>query len=148
RPTEISVRKQQLAEALTKKQDHADRGVEKMSEIVSARTQLPNDRTKVHLLFTKLGEQDNVEAYLHMFEVIATREAWARPEWAKILAPFLSGEAQWAYYALPAPTNKDYDAFKAEIMARMGLSPVSAAQNLFQWAYDKYLLVRARASQL
>lgn len=42
---------------------------------------------KANLLLMKLGKQDDVEAFIHTFEVIATREAWAKPEWAAQVRP-------------------------------------------------------------
>lgn len=86
--------------------------------------------------------------FIHTFEVIANREGWAKPDWAKILAPFLSGEAQRAYYALPAPSNDGYDGVKAEILARTGPSSVGAAQKFCQWAYEEHIPVRAKVAQL
>ncbi|MGL5295076.1 MAG: hypothetical protein ACRC9V_15200, partial [Aeromonas sp.] len=58
---------------------------------------LPDARATAHQLLTKLTAQDDIEAYLHTFEVVATREVWNKSEWARILAPFLTGEAQQAY---------------------------------------------------
>ncbi|KAK2858216.1 hypothetical protein Q7C36_006135 [Tachysurus vachellii] len=43
---------------------------------------------------------DDVEAFLLMFECTEHREGWRRAEWANILAPLLTGEAQLAYHAL------------------------------------------------
>ncbi|MGL5294269.1 MAG: hypothetical protein ACRC9V_10970 [Aeromonas sp.] len=125
---EITVRQQQLTEQMTQRQNRADVAMEQMRETIAARIPLPEARSAAHHLLTKLTDQDDVEAYLHTFEVIANREAWDKSEWVKILAPFLMGEAQQAYYALPAAVTEDYDVLKAEILTRMGLSTVSAAQ--------------------
>ncbi|KAI7802247.1 hypothetical protein IRJ41_004894 [Triplophysa rosa] len=137
RLAEITVRQQQLTEQLTQRQNRADAAMDQMREAIAAWIPLP-----------ELTDQDDVEAYLHTFEVIAAREAWDKAEWVKILAPFLTGEAQRAYYALPTVAAEDYDVLKAEILARMGLSAISAAHLFFKWTYDENTPVRAQAAQL
>lgn len=62
--------------------------------------------------------------------------------------PFLTGEAQRAYYSLQAPRNEQYDDLKAEILAQMGLSPTCAAQQFHQWSYDEQSPIRSQAAQL
>ncbi len=79
-----------------------------------------------------------MEVYLHTFEVIATREAWERERWAQAFTPFLTGDAQRAFYSLQLPQSE----------AHMGLSPVCAAQLFQQWTYDEHLPIRAQASRL
>lgn len=52
-------------------------------------------------LEAKLTCEDNVKAFLLTFEQATQHEHWKEEHWVDILAPFLSGEAQHAYYALP-----------------------------------------------
>lgn len=59
--------------------------------------------------------------------------------------PFLTGEAQRAYYSLQALRNEQYDDLKAEILAQVGLSLTCAAQQLNQWSYDEQSPMRPLA---
>lgn len=92
--------------------------------------------------------ESDIEAYLHTFEVIASREAWEKEQWAHILVPFLTGKVQQAYFSLQPPQNDDYDILKGEILARIGLSLVCAVQQFHQWMYDERTPVLAQAAQL
>lgn len=87
------------------------------------RMPLSGPRLTAHHMLLKMTELDDVEAYLQMFEVVAVREAWDKEQWARLLAPLLLGEAQRAYYVLPADRIDDYDLLKAVILARVGLTP-------------------------
>ncbi len=51
----------------------------------------------------------DVENYLQMFEAIATREDWPQGEWARVLAPLLTGEAQRAYFTLSPEQRESYE---------------------------------------
>lgn len=102
----------------------------------------------VNQLLSKLTELDDVEAYLHTFEVVAKREGWYETEWAGIIACLLTGEAQHAYYSLFPSSATEYAALKQEILAWVGLSPVCASQRFFEWTYDPRASVRVQASQL
>ncbi|MGL5225984.1 MAG: hypothetical protein ACRC8Q_11780 [Aeromonas sp.] len=55
-----------------------------------------------------------------------------------ILAPFLTGEAQ----------RGDYAALKREILARIGVSSVTAAQQCHEWIYKDSEPVRSQTAQL
>lgn len=41
-------------------------------------------------LLTKLTYLDDVEAYLHIFKVVAEQEGWDETEWSGIIAPLLT----------------------------------------------------------
>lgn len=115
--------------------------VEQLQGTATQRTPLPEPCMQAHLHLTKLIDQEDVEAYSHIFEVIATREAWEKERWAQVLAPFLMGDAQRAYNSLQRPQSEDYEALKSEILAHVGLSPVFAAEHFQQWTYDEHLLI-------
>ncbi|KAL1249351.1 hypothetical protein QQF64_020356 [Cirrhinus molitorella] len=55
-----------------------------------------------------------------MFE--STAEGWPPNDWVQALAPLLTGEAQRAYFTLPAEVRDQYEAVKTEVLVRMGLS--------------------------
>ena len=91
---------------------------------------------------------DDVEAFLQVFENTAQREAWPEDEWARALAPLLTGEAQRAYFSLPFAAAEDYHEVKREILARLGLSPVCAAQQFHEWEFKPQVSARAQAAEL
>ena len=66
---------------------------------------------------TKLGPDDDVEAYLEVFERTAQRESWPEEQWAHIVAPFLTGPAQQVSQDLPADAARQYPALKQAILA-------------------------------
>uniref|UniRef100_A0A8C5QNF1 CCHC-type domain-containing protein n=1 Tax=Leptobrachium leishanense TaxID=445787 RepID=A0A8C5QNF1_9ANUR len=88
---------------------------------------------------------DDVEAYLTTFERTAEREGWPKEEWAGLLAPFLTGEPQKAYFDLEPEAARKYDTLKAEILARLGVTTAVHAQRVHQW---RYVAEKAPRSQM
>ncbi len=78
----------------------------------------------------------------------AVCEGWESEDCARLLAPLLTGEAQGAYFALPSAVSDTYSELKKEILARLGLSPVCAAQYFHDWEYKPRLPARAQAAEL
>ncbi len=99
-------------------------------------------------LLPKMTPHNDVEAYLQMFETTATSKGWHPDDWARALAPLLTGEAQRAYFALPAASASQYVEVKKEILARLGLSPICAAQYFHEWEYKPRLPACAQAAEL
>lgn len=62
-----------------------------------------------------------------------TQEGWESDDWAHLLAPLLTDEAQRAYFTLPTEVSSKYSELKKEILARLGLSSVCAAQYFHNW---------------
>lgn len=85
-------------------------------------TPLPDPTQDAQNLLSNITIDDNVEAYLVTFERVAIREDWPLREWAHILAPLLTGEAQIAYFAMPEEEAEDYHSLKTEMLACCGLS--------------------------
>ncbi len=117
------------------------------------RVPLPDPRAQAAQLLPKMTAHDDAENYLRMFEAIALREDWPREdwprvEWARILAPLLTGEPQRAYFSLPPHLADAYEELKREILGRVGLSPVAAAQLFHNWEYTSQKPARAQAAEL
>ena len=71
---------------------------------------------------TKLTEQDDIEAYLTVFERMMGAYEVEKSRWAFMLAPQLTGKAQQAYAALSADDAGDYPALKAAILQRYDIN--------------------------
>ncbi|XP_058623918.1 uncharacterized protein LOC131534852 [Onychostoma macrolepis] len=145
--TEVSIRQQQIAEHLATRQGQTEQ------ELATLRAAYPpapppDARVQAVRLPPKMTPHDDVEAYLQTFETTATLEGWPPVDWARALAPLLTGEAQRAYFSLPASTADQYEEVRRKILARLGLSAVCAAQHFHEWEYKARLPARAQVAEL
>ncbi len=147
RLTEVSISQQQIVEHLTTRQEETEHGLTELRTAAAQRVPLPDPRVQAAKLLPKMTPHDDVEAYLQMFETTATSEGWHPDDWARVLAPLLTGEAQRAYFALPAASADQYVEVKKEILAHLGLSPICAAQYFHDWEYKPRLPARAQAAE-
>ncbi len=148
RLTEVSIRQQQITEHLAARQGQTEQGLDELRTAAARRIPLPDPRCKITQLLPKMTADDDVEAFLQMFENTATQEGWESDDWARLLAPLLTGEAQRAYFAMPSELAGRYGELKREILARLGLSSVCAAQYFHDWDYKSRLPARAQAAEL
>ena len=83
----------------------------------------PTRRTHAESIkLTRLGENDDVEAYITMFERIMEVNEVDRERWPFQLAPQLTGKAQQAYAALTPDDAKDYDVVRRAILRRYSIN--------------------------
>ena len=74
------------------------------------------------LKLAKLGEEDDIEAYLTTFERMMAAYEVGKPRWTYKLAPQLSGKAQQAFAAMDRDKAGDYDEVKAAILRRYNIN--------------------------
>ncbi len=146
--TEVSIRQQQIVEHMAARQGESEREIAALRTAAAQWVPLPDPWVQATQLLPKMSAHDDVESYLMMFEAIATQEGWPREEWARVLAPLLTGEPQWAYFSTQPLLRESYDELRREIMGRVGLSPVSAAQQFHDWEFNTRLPARAQAADL
>ncbi|MGH0182216.1 UNVERIFIED_CONTAM: hypothetical protein FKN15_018295 [Acipenser sinensis] len=72
---------------------------------------------------TKMTAEDRPEAYLEVFEALATSAGWDQAQWASCLLPQLTGEAQAAARTLSPDRMMVYPTLKATILNRVGATP-------------------------
>ncbi|XP_061092802.1 uncharacterized protein LOC133125102 [Conger conger] len=110
----------------------------------------PRDRSRrtPRDVLMKMTGDDDVEAYLHVFERAAQREEWPQADWAAILAPFLTGEAQQAYRDMAQADAIDYLKLRKAILARYGFSLPARAQRYHDWSYDASQPARSQIAAL
>ena len=71
--------------------------------------------TEVGPKLTKLGESDDIEAYLTTFERMMAAYGMDRSQWVYGLAPHLTGKAQQAYAAMSTEDASTYEEVKAAV---------------------------------
>uniref|UniRef100_A0A8C1M144 ribonuclease H n=1 Tax=Cyprinus carpio TaxID=7962 RepID=A0A8C1M144_CYPCA len=148
RLAEVSIRQQQIVEHLATRQGRTEEELAAVRTAAAQRVPLPDPRAHATRLLPKMTADDDVEAFLQVFENTAQREAWPEDEWARALAPLLTGEAQRAYFSLPGVAAEDYHEVKREILARLGLSSICAAQQFHEWEFKPQVPARAQAAEL
>ncbi|XP_058606792.1 uncharacterized protein LOC131524068 [Onychostoma macrolepis] len=98
--TEVSIRQQQIMEHVASRQ--GETGEDSPSSVRRRPAYpAPDPRVRATQLLPKMTVHDDPEHFLQMFEAVALREDWPPEEWARIIAPLLTGEAQRAYFTLP-----------------------------------------------
>ncbi|XP_058642045.1 uncharacterized protein LOC131546483 [Onychostoma macrolepis] len=146
--TEVSIRQQQIMEHVASRQGETERELAELRFTAAQRVPLSDPRVRATQLLPKMTVHDDIEHFLQMFEAVALREDWPQEEWARIIAPLLTGEAQRAYFALPSEKADSYEELRKEILARVGLSPICAAQLFQDWEYKPRLPARGQAAEL
>ena len=74
------------------------------------------------IVFRKLSEANDIEAYLTTFEWQVTSANLERQHWAFKLATYLTGKAQQAYAALNSDKASDYTKLKEVILHRYNIT--------------------------
>ncbi|KAL1270491.1 hypothetical protein QQF64_029507 [Cirrhinus molitorella] len=146
--TEVSIRQQQIMEHMASRQGETEREIAALRLAAAQRVPLPDPRAQAAQLLPKMTVHDDAETYLQMFETLAVREGWPREDWARVLAPLLTGEPQRAYFSMPTERSESYDELRKEILGRVGLSPIAAAQLFHKWEYRAKTPARAQAAEL
>lgn len=111
---------------------------------LAAVVSLPSPSRKAQRLQTQLPAEDNMEAYLHTFEMVVRRECWPERDWSDVVAPLLTREVQRAHYTLSKEEATNFYTLKTEILAGCGLSSTQAAAQFHHWSCSLHLEPRAR----
>ncbi|XP_075796149.1 uncharacterized protein LOC142831058 [Pelodiscus sinensis] len=97
---------------------------------------------------TKLGPEDDPEAFLVTFERVALAAKWPQDQWATLLAPYLSGAAQLAYRGMSARDALCYYKVKEAILDQLGISPEFHRQKFREARYGPGERPRAVAQRV
>ena len=109
---------------------------------------LPAARDKVRSALRKMGPEDDIEAFSMVFERTAEQERLPAEQWAEVVAPFLVGDAQKAYFDLSQEEAKSYERLKGEVLARLGVNTYVRAHRVYQWAFSESRPARSQAYDL
>ena len=72
--------------------------------------------------------KDNMDAFLHRFEIYAETQCWRRDQWAVYLSALLKGKALEVYSRLPVKDAQDYEVLKDALLKRFNLTEESFKQ--------------------
>ncbi|XP_075753462.1 uncharacterized protein LOC142818329 [Pelodiscus sinensis] len=104
--------------------------------------------TQLPIRLTKLGPDDDPEAFLVTFERVATTAKWPPEHWATLLAPYLSGPAQLAYRGMSASDALCYFKVKEAILDQLGVTPETHRRRFRDAKYDPCERPRAVAQRV
>nr|XP_025035341.1 uncharacterized protein LOC112544063 [Pelodiscus sinensis] len=104
--------------------------------------------TQLPIRLTKLGPDDDPEAFLVTFERVATAAKWPPEHWATLLAPYLSGPAQLAYRGMSANDALCYFKVKEAILDQLGVTPETHRRRVRGAKYDPRERPRAVAQRV
>jgi len=65
---------------------------------------------------------DDMDAFLHRFEVYADSQGWKKDKWTVYLSALLKGKALDVYSRLPDEDAQDYDILKDALLKRFNLT--------------------------
>ncbi|XP_075771825.1 uncharacterized protein LOC142823927 [Pelodiscus sinensis] len=97
---------------------------------------------------TKLGPEDDPEAFLVTFEWVATTAKWPQEHWATLLAPYLSGPAQLAYRGMSTRDALCYYKVKEAVLDQLGVTPETHQRRFREARYDLQERPRAVAQRV
>ncbi|XP_075768775.1 uncharacterized protein LOC142821515 isoform X2 [Pelodiscus sinensis] len=104
--------------------------------------------TQLPIRLTKLGPEDDPEAFLVTFERVAAAAKWPPEHWATLLAPYLSGPAQLAYRGMSASDALCYYKVKEAILDQLGVTPETHRRRFREARYDSRERPRAVAQRV
>ncbi|XP_039513052.1 uncharacterized protein LOC120468602 [Pimephales promelas] len=82
----------------------------------------PATTSAAALSVSRMGPQDEPEAFLDLFERTAEARGWPKTDWPLRLIPLLSGESQLAAHQLPVSSLLVYQDLRRAILQRVGRS--------------------------
>ena len=66
--------------------------------------------------------KDDMDAYLHRFEIYAVSQGWREEQWAVYLSALLTGRALEVYSRLPVRNAQEYEILKDALLRRFNLT--------------------------
>ncbi|XP_053121752.1 uncharacterized protein LOC128331847 [Hemicordylus capensis] len=85
----------------------------------------------------QLHLEDDIEAYLEVFEQVATAYHWPREEWEAQLIPLLSSKALPTCHVSERSLAPDYNLLKERILQRYGITTETQRQCFRQFQYQE-----------
>src|SRR5260221_5986333 len=76
--------------------------------------------------------KDNLDSFLHRFEIFAVSQNWSRDLWANFLAALLKGKSLDVYSRLTVDAAQDYDQVKEALLKRLELTEAGFKSKFFQ----------------
>ena len=74
--------------------------------------------------------KDDMDSFLHRFEVYADSQRWSKEQWAVYLSALLKGKALEVYSRLPVKDAQDYEILKDALLKRFNLTEEGFSRNI------------------